>query len=62
MLRTIARGVYHIQISNLPGAHADLATPVPIPNTVVKQIGPMVLPQGERVGWCRVLNAKGPLS
>lgn len=26
-----------------PGAHTDLATPVPIPNTVVKQIGPMVL-------------------
>ncbi len=36
-----------------PGAHTDLAIPVPIPNTVVKQIGPMVLDSTERVGQRR---------
>ena len=27
----------------IPGAHTELATPVPIPTTVVKQLGPMIV-------------------
>lgn len=46
----------------LPGAHAGLATPVPFPNTVVKQIGPMVLAHAERVGWRRVFTSEGLLT
>ena len=45
-----------------PGADAGLATPVPIPNTVVKQIGPMVLAKAERVGGCRGFYFRGPSS
>jgi hypothetical protein len=45
-----------------PGADTDLATPVPIPNTVVKQIGPMVLAYAERVGSCRGIDCECPWS
>lgn len=51
---------HHIQQLLLPGAHIGLATPVPIPNTVVKQTEPMVLAQAERVGRCRVYTSEGP--
>src|SRR5262245_33414741 len=44
-------------LSNLspafPGDHIGLETPVPIPNTEVKQSKPMVLASTERVGHCR---------
>ena len=50
----------HPESNYFPGAQTGLATPVPIPNTVVKQTEPMVLAQAERVGRCRVYTSEGP--
>ena len=38
---------------NISGDHTCGATPVPIPNTAVKPIGPMVVHTSARVGYCR---------
>ncbi len=35
------------------GGHSKNETPVPIPNTVVKALTPMVLSKDGRVGYCR---------
>jgi hypothetical protein len=32
-----------VAYKRIPGAHTELATPVPIPTTVVKQLGPMIV-------------------
>src|SRR5262245_11419964 len=47
-------------VTHIPGDHIGLATPVPIPNTEVKQSKPMVLATAERVGHCRDLFAWMP--
>src|SRR5207248_10339583 len=41
-------------IQGSPGDHTWLVTPVPIPNTAVKQPGPMVVATAARVGHRRV--------
>lgn len=42
--------------SRIPGAYRYLAIPVPIPNTVVKQVPPMIV-LSAKVGQCRVFLA-----
>ena len=44
----------HGQAQQLSGDHTWLVTPVPIPNTAVKQPGPMVVATAARVGHRRV--------
>jgi hypothetical protein len=41
---------------SIPGDHRCLAIPVLIPNTVVKQVPPMIVPCA-KVGYCRVFSA-----
>ena len=45
-----------------PGDHSGEATPVPIPNTAVKLLAPMVLAAAERVGVCPVFDLGPPQS
>jgi hypothetical protein len=40
--------------ATISGEHTWLETPVPIPNTAVKQPGPMIVPKGAKVGYRRI--------
>ena len=59
MLMTKCDRVYR-PVVLLAGDHTVVETPVPIPNTVVKHPGPMIVPTSAKVGIARFFKLQTP--
>ena len=54
LLNREVRSVIPIGVSVFSGDYTQQVTRVPIPNTTVKLLGPMIVPTSAKVGDCRI--------